>query len=95
MTSASKIVAFPARPERRHRDELAFLQAALEIVETPPSPVGRMIAATIMLLFCAAPPPHTPKRHNAPHAFGGPLEASRLHEVLPAADARMHSGRRS
>jgi hemolysin D len=45
----------PLRRERaRRRDELAFLPAALEIVETPPSPTGRMIAATLMLLFCAA-----------------------------------------
>jgi hemolysin D len=44
----------PLRRERaRRREELAFLPAALEIVETPPSPTGRMIAATIMLLFCA------------------------------------------
>ena len=41
-------------PQLRRRDELAFLPAALEIVETPPSPVGRAIAATIILLFCAA-----------------------------------------
>ena len=33
---------------------LAFLPAALEIVETPPSPIGRAIGATIMLLFCVA-----------------------------------------
>jgi hemolysin D len=45
----------PLRSEQaRRRDELAFLPAALEIVETPPSPIGRMIAATIILLFCAA-----------------------------------------
>jgi hemolysin D len=45
----------PFRRDRaRRRDELAFLPAALEIVETPPSPTGRWIAATIMLLFCAA-----------------------------------------
>jgi hemolysin D len=44
----------PLRRERaRQRDELAFLPAALEIVETPPSPTGRLIAATIMLLFGA------------------------------------------
>jgi hemolysin D len=42
------------RDHARRRDELAFLPAALEIVETPPSPTGRWIAATIMLLFCAA-----------------------------------------
>jgi len=42
------------RAQQRRREELAFLPAALEIVETPPSPVGRAIAATIILLFCAA-----------------------------------------
>ena len=36
------------------RDELAFLPAALEIVETPPSPVGRTVGVTIILLFCTA-----------------------------------------
>ncbi len=35
-------------------EELAFLPAALEIVETPPSPIGRAIGTTIILLFCAA-----------------------------------------
>ena len=30
------------------------MPAALEIVETPPSPIGRTIGATIILLFCAA-----------------------------------------
>jgi len=54
MTSASKIVAFPARPDRRHRDELAFLPAALEIVETPPSPFGRLIGLTVIAAFCLA-----------------------------------------
>ena len=32
-------------------DDLAFLPAALEIVETPASPVGRSIAYVIMSLF--------------------------------------------
>src|SRR5215467_8827154 len=45
----------PFREARgRRREELAFLPAALEIVETPPSPIGRTIAAAIILLFCAA-----------------------------------------
>ena len=35
-------------------EELAFLPAALEIVETPPSPVGRAIGAAIIALFCLA-----------------------------------------
>src|SRR5262249_58700266 len=48
-----RVVAW-RRARARRRDELAFLPAALEIVETPPSPAGRWIAATIMLLFCAA-----------------------------------------
>jgi hemolysin D len=38
----------------RRNEELAFLPAALEIVETPPSPIGRTIAVTIILLFCVA-----------------------------------------
>src|ERR1700682_4322810 len=40
-------------PERR-RDELAFLPAALEIVETPPSPIGRAVAFTIIAVFVVA-----------------------------------------
>ena len=45
----------PFRPaQARRSEELAFLPAALEIMETPPSPVGRKIAAAIVLLFCAA-----------------------------------------
>ena len=42
------------RARGRRGEELAFLPAALEIVETPPSPVGRAIGATIILLFCVA-----------------------------------------
>src|ERR1700734_3075178 len=48
------IITFPLSRERRQFDELAFLPAALEIVETPPSPVGRAIGATIVALFCLA-----------------------------------------
>lgn len=36
---------------RRMSDELAFLPAALEIVETPPSPLGRAIAISIAAVF--------------------------------------------
>jgi len=39
---------------RARRHELAFLPAALEIVERPPSPLGRVISATIILIFCLA-----------------------------------------
>ena len=42
------------RAGKRRAEELAFLPAALEIVETPPSPIGRAIAAVIILMFCTA-----------------------------------------
>jgi hemolysin D len=42
------------RTERRNREELAFLPAALEIVETPPSPIGRAITWTIIGVFSTA-----------------------------------------
>jgi hemolysin D len=48
-----RIIAFRRTHERRY-EELAFLPAALEIVETPPSPIGRAIGVTIIMLFCAA-----------------------------------------
>lgn len=37
----------------RHADDIAFLPAALEIVETPPSPVGRAIMFSIIGIFAA------------------------------------------
>ncbi|HTB37268.1 MAG TPA: HlyD family type I secretion periplasmic adaptor subunit [Reyranella sp.] len=49
----ARVVPLVPRQARR-AEELAFLPAALEIVETPPSPTGRAIAAIIILLFCAA-----------------------------------------
>jgi hemolysin D len=52
--ASSKIIAFPKQPVRRGEYELAFLPAALEITETPPSPVGRAIGATIIAAFCLA-----------------------------------------
>jgi hemolysin D len=55
MKSAEKIVAFqPERVKGRKRDEIAFLPAALEIVESPPSPIGRAIGATIIAVSCVA-----------------------------------------
>ena len=41
-------------PGGRDRIETEFLPAALEIVETPPSPIGRAIALTVIAAFCAA-----------------------------------------
>jgi hemolysin D len=49
---ARRVIPFERTPARR-AEELAFLPAALEIVETPPSPIGRAVAATLILLFCA------------------------------------------
>jgi hemolysin D len=62
MTSARKIIKFPnfpklpvpKLPDRRREFELAFLPAALEVLETPPSPVGRAVGITIVALFCLA-----------------------------------------
>src|SRR5258706_14629163 len=54
MTSAKKIIDFPNRRARRSAYETAFLPAALEVVETPPSPIGRAIGATIIAFFCVA-----------------------------------------
>src|SRR5205807_8237913 len=47
-------IVVPFRRIQDRREELAFLPAALEIMETPPSPIGRAIVATIAVLFCAA-----------------------------------------
>jgi hemolysin D len=53
MKSASQaIIPFPTGGARRNKDELAFLPAALEVMQMPPSPVGRSIGATIIALFC-------------------------------------------
>jgi len=54
IAAAKNIISFPSKRERREKHELAFLPAALEIVETPPSPIGRAIGATIVALFCLA-----------------------------------------
>jgi hemolysin D len=54
MKPEKKVVPFPGGARQRDRDELAFLPAALEIVETPPSPIGRAIGATLIALFVLA-----------------------------------------
>src|SRR5438093_1165787 len=54
MRSANAVVPFPEKRIRRRDHELAFLPAALEIVETPPSPIGRAIGATIIAVFVLA-----------------------------------------
>jgi hemolysin D len=55
MNLANKqIIPFPGPRNKRDKDELAFLPAALEILETPPSPLGRATGLTIVVLFAAA-----------------------------------------
>src|SRR5260370_12551649 len=54
MKSVRNIVAFLKAAGRAKSDEIAFLPAALEIVETPASPAGRAVAATIIAIFCFA-----------------------------------------
>lgn len=49
---AAKIVEL--RPKLRGRNELEFLPAALEIVETPPSPLGRAVAASLTAFLVIA-----------------------------------------
>ena len=51
IAATKNVVSFPLG---REKDDLAFLPAALEIVETPPSPIGHAIGATIVALFCIA-----------------------------------------
>jgi hemolysin D len=53
-TATARHIVKLARPPERRSEEVAFLPAALEIVETPPSPIRRLIAATVIALFCAA-----------------------------------------
>jgi hemolysin D len=54
MSSPRAVIPLSGASVRRREHELAFLPAALEIVETPPSPVGRAIGATIVGLFAFA-----------------------------------------
>ena len=51
---SDKAVAVRSARELRGREEFAFLPAALEIVETPPSPIGRAISLIVAALFLLA-----------------------------------------
>jgi hemolysin D len=51
---ASNIVSLPRRNRAEDRAALEFLPAALEIVETPASPLGRAIAGSLILFFAIA-----------------------------------------
>jgi hemolysin D len=52
MKSAKVVELFANQRQTRSAQELAFLPAALEIVETPPSPAGRAIGVCVILIFC-------------------------------------------
>ena len=52
MKPAKNIIRLPKLSRQTKVEEAAFLPAALEIVETPASPVGRTIAWTIIAVFC-------------------------------------------
>jgi hemolysin D len=54
MSSADVIKRKSRNFWRRQRDAREFLPAALEILETPASPAGRMVALTIILFFALA-----------------------------------------
>jgi hemolysin D len=54
MKSIENILPFTRRQPRPDSIDRDFMPAALEIVETPPSPIGRALAYTIMALFAVA-----------------------------------------
>src|ERR1700733_4301748 len=54
MKSAKDIVAYLHNPATRSEEELAFLPAALEIVETPAPPLVGVLGGTLIALFCLA-----------------------------------------
>jgi hemolysin D len=49
-----KLIAFPQRATVRRRDEVEFLPAALEIVETAVSPAGRVMMGVVVAIVVAA-----------------------------------------
>jgi len=53
-SSGNALATLPGSHRLRPGDGLAFLPAALEIVETPPSPIGRAISLTLIAAFCFA-----------------------------------------
>src|SRR5215472_15146505 len=48
------VVELPGRTKALRRAEREFLPAALEIIETPASPLGRTIGATLIAFFAIA-----------------------------------------
>jgi hemolysin D len=54
MKSAEALISSVPDRQSRSAEELAFLPAALEIVETPPPPLAGAVGGTIVALFCLA-----------------------------------------
>ena len=53
--TAGKLIPYPRRsPELRRAAEREFLPGALEIIDTPASPAGRLMIGAIVLLVSAA-----------------------------------------
>ena len=84
MTSASRnIVPFPRAEVRRREQEIAFLPAALEITESPPSPIGRAISQRHRgLLRCVGVGVIRQRRHRRQR--DGQDRAGRTHQADPA-----------
>ena len=53
--TAGKLITFPRRsPAQRRAAEREFLPGALEIIDTPASPAGRLMIGAIVLLVTVA-----------------------------------------
>ncbi len=87
MRGLSKAPAGPSAPAvvrpsaaRPGRDEREFLPAALEVIETPPSPTGRAVGLVIVLFFAVA----------AAWSFLGKVDviATAPGRVMPAGDVK-------
>src|SRR5215470_2364105 len=52
--SRAVVTRLTPKPVARRAHELQFLPAALEIIETPASPLGRLIGGVIIAFFCIA-----------------------------------------
>ena len=51
---SAKVIPLHPRVQRRNRDELEFLPAAMEVIETPASPTFRATALTLCLIIAGA-----------------------------------------
>src|SRR6185437_15849300 len=52
--ATSNVVALPRRARSPRRDELEFLPAALEVIETPASPIGRLLGGVLLAFVVIA-----------------------------------------